>query len=222
MDVRVPAQRAVHFGSYIIMVHVGTGEDTKKFALHGAFVCPRSRFFLKAMNRSSDEAKDQIVQLPDQDPATFSLYEQLLYVGWLPTRAEEDDRQEEYLMLCKLYALGAYLEDNKAMNAAVDAVLACWKEPHPSGMKQYPSIEAIHVVYRTPAASNPAKRLLVDIFAYNGNSTWLADAKLQLPFAFVCDLAGALYLLRYNTLGTDLVSTRDSIYYHVPKEQDAV
>ena len=71
-------------GSTGIEVRVGQGDNQKKFLVHKDLVISRSRFFLNALRGNWKEAEENAITFPEDDPAVFGLYVQLLYLETLP------------------------------------------------------------------------------------------------------------------------------------------
>jgi hypothetical protein len=70
----------------LIRVNVGQAPDDKDFFVHQDLICPRSEFFKKATKDPWKEAQERKVDLSEEDPDTFALYLELLYVN----RPEQD------------------------------------------------------------------------------------------------------------------------------------
>jgi hypothetical protein len=77
-DVRtLQCQASGYVNSPSICVNVGLEPDRKEFFVHQDRICPRSEYFMNAMK----EALEHKVDLSEQDPETFTLYLELLYVS---------------------------------------------------------------------------------------------------------------------------------------------
>ena len=71
-------------GSTGIEVRVGKGDNQNKFIVHKDLVISRSRFFFNALRGNWKEAEENAITFPEDDPAVFGLYVQLLYLETLP------------------------------------------------------------------------------------------------------------------------------------------
>jgi hypothetical protein len=79
----------------MVKVVVGENRGTRDFVIHEALLTSRSRFFKKAMAGDWKEAEEKLVKLPEDDPAIFALYEQLVYTGRIPAFDGQPEPIEE-------------------------------------------------------------------------------------------------------------------------------
>lgn len=74
----------------VLEVRVGR-DNGRSFRLHEALVSARSDFFAAALTGQWKEAKDKIIDLPEDDPDIFALYPQLLYTGKIPVKEQTQE-----------------------------------------------------------------------------------------------------------------------------------
>jgi hypothetical protein len=75
------SQASGYVTSPSIRVNVGQAPDDKDYFVHQDLICPRSEFFKNAMKEPWKEAQERKVDLSEEDPGTFALYLELLYVS---------------------------------------------------------------------------------------------------------------------------------------------
>jgi hypothetical protein len=91
-DVRTPEPQASGYvTSSSIRVNVGQEPGNKHFFVHQHLICPRSEFFKNAMKEEWKEAQERKVNLSEDEPDTFALYLELLYVS----RAQQEFNDSE-------------------------------------------------------------------------------------------------------------------------------
>lgn len=143
-------------------VKVVVGADKMTFHVPKNLLCARSTFFNAACSEKWSEGPTTLIGLPDDDPALFSIYLQLLYTDRLVT--EGDDAVEaggtQWITLMKAYVLADKLGDTKAANAVLDDILKqlkrCKIGTGPSGIAmQYAYDHTVNV-------TSPLRKMLVD------------------------------------------------------------
>ena len=185
--------------SPIIKVIVGTAEAQRTILVHQGIICDRSEFFKKALTGAWIESQEKKVELPEDDPAIFTLYLERLYTGYIPIakeRRSDDqvlmetsfDAEEEYLTLGKLYVLAEKLVDATTKDNILDAFLARSQEPADDGSLHFPDPDCVAIVYAGTLENDPARALLVKFYTDEGNKKWLKNQKDLLSKDFLYDL----------------------------------
>lgn len=160
------------------------------------------------MKEPWQEAEEHEVTLAEEEPETFSLYLELLYVSArslfdvhgcsrlpqsnvLPVRGTESDvnSSEEHNKLSKLYVLAEMLMDDLTKNIVLAAILDRSQEAHSDGQLYYPGPTSIQIIYDRTPEGNPARRLLVDLYTTFGDETFKLAEHPDLPKDFFFDLA---------------------------------
>ena len=197
------------------MIHivVGDPEAVRDFYIHEVLLTTRSKFFERAMRKGWKEAEHKLVKLPEDDPETFALYEQIVYTSRIPlldftgSRAStsevdgetvcnaKDKCDREYTYLSKLYVLAEKLQDVKTKNTAVEGIIV--KVTHESqtvnnmyeGGPCLPSPSSIKFMYEGTPKHCAGRQVLLDCFVYYAQhgSSDLHDALL--PRLFLVDLS---------------------------------
>jgi len=145
---------------------------------------------------SSLRSNPRIVDLPDDDAAAFSLYQQWLYSKQLPILSDEPDEplSEGYHSLAYAYVLGERLMDRDFKNAIADAYVL-YARGTPPGKRYYPSNEEIRIIYDGTTEHAPIRQLLIDIWTCRGKSEWM-DGDTNLPKDFLIEVTKALLKAR--------------------------
>lgn len=151
---------------------------------------------------SSDwkESRERSIELKDDNPDTFEIYQHWLYFGTVPTRDDESSKTDEaeYLQLAEAYVLGDKLGDGNFKDVIIDAMLhkslPKVSDGTPDLTRVFPGEHVIRHIYDNTPNSSEARRLLVYFYANYGSSRWLNDAvQEEFPNEFLIDLAVALF-----------------------------
>ncbi|KAF2657829.1 hypothetical protein K491DRAFT_776895 [Lophiostoma macrostomum CBS 122681] len=210
-DPRVEKDRVVSaFHTAILKVIVGEdGDQQKTFLVHEGVICLRSKFFHNALNGEWIESTERAVKSPDDAPAVFEHYLQLLYAGSIPILGQ--DRQFDDLT--KVYVLAEKLMDIRSKNKIVSAMLARSKV-------NFPFMSAVAALYSGTPESSPARRLYVDVCASSGNLT--ADAfgisAKTLPHEFHIDL-GRVMLSQRHLFKSNIEKSHERPEEYMEKEE---
>jgi hypothetical protein len=189
----------------------------QSFIVHEALICARSNFFRNARSGNSKEVQEKTVNLPEDDPTIFALYEQLLYSGCLPSESETsavDDIVKEYATLCSLYVLSSKLQDVDSKRVAIDALLGMSRAMMSNGQRTCPLLQHVEIIYYGTHGPCAARRLMVDIYTYRASEDWLEK---EFPPDFVFDLAKNVLSKRCTTTDTTL-TCKVSDYYDDAEE----
>ncbi|KAK5159717.1 hypothetical protein BJ546DRAFT_950332 [Cryomyces antarcticus] len=199
----------------IVTVRVGTGND--EFSVHEELVCASSPFFEAAMKPHWKEAKDRLVELPEDTAEIFGIYIQWLYTKGIASLPEDPSSDsflgEGYSLLASAYVLGEKLQDIAFKNDVVDAIMAESFNLNPNGQRLFPGCHHIKIIYDGTPKSSLARRLLVDMYVRHGTGTWISDSCTTLPRDFLVDLAIAQYQHRTNSKGV-VPNMADTSAYH--------
>ncbi|KAF2869218.1 hypothetical protein BDV95DRAFT_621071 [Massariosphaeria phaeospora] len=204
-DVRVPAASiAGALQTTPIKITVGTGDGQKAFFIHQGFLCKRSDFFKNALNGPWLESNERSINLPEDDPATFLLYQELLYTHVLPVKpatldmeaCNEDDYEKacadaEYIALGQLYVLVEKLIDEQAKSSVLAALLARTKQVSATGKTHYPGLNCVQIIYEGTPLGSPARATLISIYNEHGDQSFLND-RYEIPKDFFYDLSYAV------------------------------
>lgn len=184
---RGTTNRKNRWGSGIVEVKVGEGDNIKTFHVYEEIIQPRSPFFEKAL--SGESGVEKVVSLSTTDPAAFALYMDFIHSESIFLGSEDKSVDEEITTLGPAYVLGDILSDHDFKDAVVDAIIH-----HVTGTENYPFALNQFVFEKTPQEW-PLQELLTHLLVLRAKSTWLTDASKPLLTAYA--LFEALkYLLR--------------------------
>jgi hypothetical protein len=139
----------------------------QKFYIHAGTLTVTSEFFKNAMKPEWRANSKKAIDLSDEDPEEFESYSRWLYSGKVTVTPPFADIHTQF---ANLYVLGERLLDETFQDAVLAAIINATRE----GM--FPSNKAIRVIYAgTTSASSPARRLMVDIFAYASEEEWFGS-----------------------------------------------
>lgn len=161
-----------------IQIVVGEGDTQTSFDVHKYLVTERSPFFKNAMSGDWKEAKDRVVNFPEDDPATLQSDVHLLYTNQLAVIPSplpvKYDGSEETEALAKLYALAEKLQDVDTKNIVLKAMLLSSLQIRSiTASCVVPGLPTVRIIYAGTPEGSPIRRLLVDIYTYRGRSAWL-------------------------------------------------
>lgn len=155
---------------------------------HKALITSSSLFFQRATKPEWRTDPLKPIDLSDEKPPFFEKYIQWLYTNTVPPNAAATD---PYKYLALMYVLGEKIMDQ----AFQDAILATMIEHCAAAPSQhkYPCLDAINVIYDGTTDTSPARRLVVDFWAYNMTPNWrVGEVVLLAHLGFLQDLLPAL------------------------------
>ncbi|KAF2031832.1 hypothetical protein EK21DRAFT_87657 [Setomelanomma holmii] len=178
-------------------------EHVRSFFVHQELLTARSLFFDKALKGYGDdgdsdmkwlEGDERVVKLPDDEPAVFTLYLQLLYTGYIPAaqslpgninelsgealKAVVDELViGEYTDLAKLYVLCEKLQDLQGKTGVVKAFMDHCKTIRKNEAAYYPTGGPVKLVYDGTLPGDPLRDFLTDCHMLVGHDGWLHGLK---------------------------------------------
>ena len=169
---------------------VGKGESERSFSIHKGVLCNHSTFFRAAVAGNFQEAKSNVVHLPDADPEAFSTYAQWAYSGQIIELDPDEDGTNGkrnfrvQVLRCKLYILAEYLGDTLLQNTITDLIVQDFKKT-----TKGPGVAVIRLVYQQTRDNSNLRKLMLDWHLKSTNGDWLQTYRKRLPPAFLADLA---------------------------------
>ncbi|KAM0244828.1 hypothetical protein ACHAQJ_010712 [Trichoderma viride] len=184
------------------------------FSVHEHLICRNSDYFKTAMKAYWKSSTSGSVTLKEEDPEVFEVYLHWLYCETLPVQNDSPGQEGniEYEQLAKAYALGEMLQDVNFKDAVLDAIMIKSRSKASDGRCWYPIGPAIRYIYEGTPESSAARRLLVDMYTYQGRGEWLTEwvNKDDLPKEFLLDLA----IAALNKRPQPLAHKKGSCEYH--------
>jgi hypothetical protein len=164
--------------------------------VYESIFCARSAYCRDQLAQST--VKPRAISLVDHHSDVFSLYLQLIYTGYIPTKAIIPDKSKdfEFNSLCDLYILSYDLQDLTSQNLVIDALHDKSSEvsapKHNLQKTCLPSRAEIEKVFLRTSGQCGARRLLVDLYASKALCHWMREEGKLFPHEFVSELAISL------------------------------
>ncbi len=189
--------------------------------MHESLITGRAKFFECATKAHWQQ--ERRLSLPEDDPAVFSQYLNLIYTNRLTTQG----RGGEWLKLTRLFVLAEKLQDQRAKNKVIDGMHAMFHQYVVKGVQRpdmTPSAraETIRELYDGTPSCSPARKLVVDLYADVGEEQWLFNGQYELPEDFVYDVAIALIRRRSSTPVSFGIHNPSKVYHEreIPKPKE--
>ncbi|KAG9678411.1 hypothetical protein KCU99_g1303, partial [Aureobasidium melanogenum] len=170
--VRKSQRDAPDLGIDMVFVLLGSGpketRETKVF--HRNLLMSVSGFFAAGLTSSFKEAETGVFELEEEDPSTFTIFEQWVYKDRLfikktaSSSPDTEDDDQEWECLPRLYTLGERLDAPRFKDAVISAMIEKVNES-----KVMPDTWASYV-YQNTVSACALRRLIVDfhVFAHQG------------------------------------------------------
>ncbi|KAH0170127.1 hypothetical protein KCU67_g2766, partial [Aureobasidium melanogenum] len=170
--VRKSQRDAPDLGTDMVFVLLGSGpkehRETKVF--HRNLLMSVSGFFAAGLTSSFEEAETGVFELEEEDPSTFTIFEQWVYKDRLfikkttSSSSDVEDDDQEWECLPRLYTLGERLDAPRFKDAVISAMIEKVNES-----KVMPDTWASYV-YQNTVSACALRRLIVDfhVFAHQG------------------------------------------------------
>lgn len=211
-----------HFGSLIVdslsggIIQVIVGSDSLvTLYVHENVICASSDFFKAAMSSDWKESRERSIELRDDEPDAFQIYQHWLYCGTIPTRNGDADMKSniEYLELAKAYVLGDKLRDGNFKDVIIDAALHKSSSVISDGAYLFPGEDVVRCIYDNTPKSCEARHFLVDFYVEHGNGLWLNEPG-DFPKDFLADLAVALFERKDSQITAEPKAASKQCKYH--------
>ena len=181
--------------------------------MHKDILCRSAPYFKAALEGGFKESKDQVLELPDDDPTAFSHFQLWLYTGNI-LESHKSAKDIDWRVLISIYLFGdvrgipglqnetidVFIDKNKAMNVI----------PH----------DNLNLIYEKTLDGSPLRELMVDLFTFKArltNDFWFNEKqKPRYPHQFLIDLAKSLYedRARFKTKNTKFKVVGSKYHVH--------
>ena len=190
----------------VITVNVGTDSAKEMFVIHKELICHHSAFFRTAMQGTWIEAKRGLVELPDDSPVIFWVFQNWLYSQQLRL---EDSQEQDYLLHINMFIFGDKIGVPAFQNAALDRLPGIF-----SHLAILPPDGAIKRTFSGTVTKSPLRELLVDIWI-NSSGRVVALMMQCYPQEFLAELVTKL-------MGKKSMEVRkiETSFYHVSEVVD--
>ncbi|KAH9845207.1 Chaperone protein DnaJ [Teratosphaeria destructans] len=200
------------------------------FRVHTAPLVRRSMFWNNLVKVQKLGTDDNPIVCPGNRD-TVAAYLQYICHGTIPSMRDDNDDDEnameganeeeeiptgiikdeqEWEDLCELHIFASKVEDEDAMDAVVDTMLAKYAESGDNG--SLPTEDAIKTVYADTKAGSPLRRMLVDIYVWEGAAPEDADVALN---EFLLDLTKGTMKRKKEAGGCCIPARVKRCDYHV-------
>jgi hypothetical protein len=152
------------------------GEEGVEYKVHKVLLCEASEFFTS-------------VPLPDDTPSVVELYVQWIYTRRIVCRTdpvEEEGENEhgeeakrrgknarEFDLLIGGFVFGEKVQDGNFKDAIIDALIHTVATPDERNVCWFPTKKWVTLAYTGTPKGSPIRRLLVDMFMFNGRDDWM-------------------------------------------------
>ncbi|KAF2768987.1 hypothetical protein EJ03DRAFT_249935, partial [Teratosphaeria nubilosa] len=155
--------------------------------VHECSIRAQSSFFDAVLGKPWKDSKERTISLPDDEADIVKLYVHYAYRGQLCVKDHEN--RPEYFTLAKLYVFGEKVGDKDLKNAVIDCFIQRLHKQLPSGGRATPKTKVVDIIYSGTVAGSPARKLMVDIHAWDGDSRWITENADENNKAFLMDLS---------------------------------
>ena len=168
------------------------GPEEHKMLVHGPQITAHSEFFTAALNKEWVEGQTREIKLPEDDPELMTYHIDHVYSNRLPTDVYTTGspgfrKKAGYKKLAQLYVLAKRLLDSRCRNRIIQEMLRLRALICATGYPSNPSLDSVNIIYQGTTPGSPARRLLIDMYAYTARGRrYQRDADVD-P-AFLMDL----------------------------------
>ncbi|KAF2162068.1 hypothetical protein M409DRAFT_69301 [Zasmidium cellare ATCC 36951] len=147
-------------------VDILVGPEGKHWSLHRNLLCHHSSYFESEFHDydgpKKNGTRDNILELPDDDPMGFELLVKWLYQGQLEDASQlSEEAKYDYAVAChKLYLLCDKFDMTRLKNISMDQYRQCLNE-----CQLVPDAEEINDIYRASPVGSPFRSLMIRIAA---------------------------------------------------------
>ena len=165
------------YGLGVITFHAGKEGETQDCVVKETLIRIRSPFVAMASRNDWKESRERKINLADDDPSAFQLYEQWVYTGHIFTDGGLDPTRsaDEYKALVSAYILGEKLMDADFKDIVIDCII------HKLRKSGSFDIQLTSTFYENTPQGSTLRRLWVDIYGWAGNASWV-DEKIVREF----------------------------------------
>ncbi|KAL8665497.1 MAG: hypothetical protein Q9202_002202 [Teloschistes flavicans] len=144
----------------VAIVKVGTGPRQDQYVIHAELLCYYSLFFKKALTGNFEEAKTGLVQLHDDDPEVFDIFQNWLYKQDLGLDASQCVR---FTLLLSLWVFGDKVQVPSFQDAAIEAL-----RDRTINTPRIIRLKDVLYVYENTSHESPLRQFIVDLYVWEG------------------------------------------------------
>jgi hypothetical protein len=166
------------------------GPEKRELLTHGNFIARKSEFFQVALKREWKEGQARTITMPEDDYETMTRYLSFVYSEKLPTTHLNPSVPSHLILpsqssVADLYVLGTRMLDMSMKKAALEEVVRLSEIICPWS-------RTVNIIYSGTCEGDPARRLMVDLYAKKARGHWLSLGYNQ---TFLLELAQRLLVL---------------------------
>ncbi|KAF6240312.1 hypothetical protein HO173_001923 [Letharia columbiana] len=192
----------------IVLIKVGPGKQV--FHIHKKLLCDNSTYFHAAINGSFKEAKDQSIEMPEDDPGVFRHFQYWTYTGNIVPEAQgaQEAKTIQWNILTSLYAFAEARDIPLLQNATIDLAILRLQAEH-----RMP-VELLLDIYENTSENSRLRILFVDFAAHRGTirKGWFGG---RCPIEFLIDLAVAQHARTSGSVSDIANFWKSRANYHV-------
>lgn len=196
---RVPLGEAFDLNSKILKVKAGQGDDAITMQIHQDVLSRNSEYFKRVIKPEWAELRDDpdVIDMgPTHTAEEVKCYLHWLYPGTIPTRDFDNQNGTKsdpiWIDLATAYVFGEKILDDRYKRSVLRTFAAVQRDA-----PDFPCAEAFLIIYDGTPEGSPARRLLVDMYAYGAwdSADWSREFDL-LPHEALADVMRATIKVR--------------------------
>jgi hypothetical protein len=173
-----PATRPFSFAQ-IGAVTLLVGPDEQPLIAHETYVTQNSEFFKAAMKKEWFEGQNRVIKLPEVETETVENYLAFTYGRGLPTAKMNyvpklTPEAGPWNVLVELYIFGERVLDKYVRNEVIKEIVRVSELLHENQDSMMCS--ASHICFDGTPGASPIRRLMVDLYTFNGTEKWLTSS----------------------------------------------
>ncbi|KAF2025531.1 hypothetical protein EK21DRAFT_76189 [Setomelanomma holmii] len=202
-NLRVPLTEAFDLCGKIINLKAGQGNDAVTIQIHQDVLSRNSEFFKRIVKPEWAELRedpDTIDMGPEHSAEEVKCYAHWLYSGMISTRDFDNVNGTKsdpiWVDLANAYVFAEKMMDQRYKCAILETIAGVQRDA-----PDYPCAEAFNIVYDGTPEGSPARRLLVDMYAYGAYDApdWNEELE-KLPHEALADVLRATIKVRRENL----------------------
>lgn len=144
----------------VVTVNVGSDNaEENTFVPHAELLSFYSPFFKTMMSGNWPEAKTGIINLPDDDPDVFDVFQNWLYGHGLVL---DGDQMNDTAFILSLWVFGDKVQVHGFQNCAIEALRSAIIQPSARSFR----LKDIQVAFANSGEGSPLRKLIVDLYVW--------------------------------------------------------
>ncbi|KAG7004695.1 hypothetical protein G7Y79_00024g056450 [Physcia stellaris] len=196
------------------IVQLKVGPKKQLFHIHKGLLCSAAAYFRAALEGGFKEAREQKIQMPEEDPAAFQRFQLWLYTGSLIELSANEEDRPTWHTIFSLYSMAERLGIPELQNDVIDTIIDLRYK-----LKEI-AVGWADKVYSETMENSPLRRLLVRLLTESrldlNDPEWIIRDLDHYPLEFLRDVILAQHeqLTARPLKSTDFKKHRKD--FHVP------